>query len=121
MPRNDQKTYVVERPWGRSEFLAEDETYTIKRLIVNPGKRLSYQKHTKREEQWIIACGEALVTLNGEKIKLSAKETIHIPLESAHRVENPHPEDVLVIVEIQRGSYFGDDDTIRLEDDFGRS
>jgi mannose-6-phosphate isomerase len=108
------------RPWGTFTVLDEGETYKVKRIEVLPGKRLSYQKHSRRAEHWMIVEGEAKVTLNDQEITLGVGETIDIPIEAAHRVENPHDADQLVFIEIQRGSYLGEDDIVRLQDDFNR-
>lgn len=107
------------RPWGTFTVLDEGKTYKVKRIEVLPGKRLSYQKHSRRAEHWMIVEGEAKVTLNDEEIILRAGETIDIAVEASHRVENPHKE-LLVFIEIQRGSYLGEDDIVRLQDDFNR-
>lgn len=107
-------------PWGRWEVLLDEPTYKVKRITVLPDKRLSYQKHFKREEHWIIVEGKAMVTLDGRDILLLAGETVDIPLQAAHRIANPGP-DRLVFIEVQRGTYFGEDDIIRLQDDYGRT
>jgi len=83
------------------------------------GKRLSYQKHAKRAEHWFVVSGEAKVTLNDEEIIVPAGRSIDIPVGAAHRVENEAPE-TLVFIEVQRGTYLGEDDIVRLQDDFGR-
>ena len=93
--------------------------HKVKRLVVHPGKRLSYQLHHKRAEHWFIVSGTATVTLDGTVTKLGPGQAIDIPLEAAHRVGNDGEVDV-VLVEVQHGSYFGEDDIVRLEDDFGR-
>ncbi|MGH9898780.1 MAG: phosphomannose isomerase type II C-terminal cupin domain [Pyrinomonadaceae bacterium] len=108
-----------ERPWGSFTVLDEGETYKVKRIEVLPGKRLSYQKHKKRTEHWMVVSGTATVTLDGQDIVLQAGQTTDIPIDTAHRVENPSDEK-LIFIEIQRGTYFGEDDIIRLQDDFGR-
>ena len=109
-----------ERPWGNYTVLDDDEPdHKVKRLVVHPGKRLSYQRHSKRAEHWVIVAGTAQVTLDGVVTELHAGDSIDIPLESAHRVANAGDTDV-VLVEVQHGSYFGEDDIVRLEDDFGR-
>jgi len=109
-----------ERPWGNYTVLDDDEPdHKVKRLVVHPGKRLSYQRHSKRAEHWFIVAGTAQVTLDGGVTELHAGDSIDIPLESAHRVANAGDTDV-VLVEVQHGSYFGEDDIVRLEDDFGR-
>ncbi|MFQ5901342.1 MAG: glycosyltransferase, partial [Thermodesulfobacteriota bacterium] len=106
-------------PWGRWEVLLDEPAYKVKRITVLPGKRLSYQKHFKREEHWIMVEGCGQVTLNGKTISLDTGQAIDIPKESAHRMSNVK-KTPLVFIEVQRGSYFGEDDIIRLEDDYGR-
>ncbi|HWD54883.1 MAG TPA: phosphomannose isomerase type II C-terminal cupin domain [Acidimicrobiales bacterium] len=109
-----------ERPWGNYTVLDDDAPdHKVKRLVVHPGKRLSYQRHSKRAEHWFIVAGTALVTLDGRVIELTAGQAIDIPLEAAHRVANVGDTDV-VLIEVQHGTYFGEDDIVRLEDDFGR-
>jgi mannose-6-phosphate isomerase len=109
-----------ERPWGNYTVLDDGASdHKVKRLVVHPGKRLSYQRHSKRAEHWFIVAGTATVTLDGAVIQVPAGEAIDIPLESAHRVANEGSTDV-VLIEVQRGTYFGEDDIVRLEDDFGR-
>ena len=108
------------RPWGSFEVLDEGENYKVKRIEVLPGKRLSYQRHSRRAEHWFVVCGTAKVTLNGREILVNAGEAVDIAVETAHRVENPEPETLLVFIETQTGDYFGEDDIVRLEDDFGR-
>jgi mannose-6-phosphate isomerase len=107
------------RPWGCFAVIEEKDAYKIKRIEVLPGKRLSYQKHEKRSEHWMIVQGQAVVTLEGKEIPLNPGQAVDIPQEAAHRIFNPG-EDLLVFIEIQTGEYFGEDDIIRLEDDFGR-
>ena len=107
------------RPWGSFTVLEEREAYKVKRIEVLPGKRLSYQKHEKRSEHWMIVQGQAVVTLEGKEIPLNPGQTVDIPQRAAHRIFNPG-QDLLVFIEIQMGEYFGEDDIIRLEDDFGR-
>jgi mannose-6-phosphate isomerase len=111
-----------ERPWGNYTVLDDDAPdHKVKRLVVHPGKRLSYQRHSKRAEHWFIVAGTALVTLDGVDITLHAGDSIDIPLEGAHRIGNPVADGPdLVFIEVQRGTYFGEDDIVRLEDDFGR-
>jgi mannose-6-phosphate isomerase-like protein (cupin superfamily) len=109
-----------ERPWGNYTVLDDDAPdHKVKRLVVHPGKRLSYQRHSKRAEHWYIVAGTATVTLDGTVSVVDAGGAIDIPLESAHRIANQGSTDV-VLIEVQRGSYFGEDDIVRLEDDFGR-
>jgi len=108
------------RPWGTFTVLDEGDTFKVKRIEVLPGKRLSYQKHAQRAEHWVVVDGTAKVTLDDRDITVQAGEAIDIPIGSAHRVENPGDE-LLVFIEVQRGSYLGEDDIIRLQDDFGRA
>lgn len=108
------------RPWGTFTVLDEGENFKVKRIEVLPGKRLSYQKHAQRAEHWFVVRGTAKVTLDDREINVSAGEAIDIAVGSAHRVENPG-EELLVFIEIQRGSYLGEDDIVRLQDDFGRT
>jgi len=107
-------------PWGRWEVLLDADYCKVKRIIVNPGQRLSYQKHFKREEVWTVVQGEATITLDGKTTVHKPGDVIHIPFQAAHRMGNQGTEP-MVIIEIQRGTYFGEDDIIRLEDDYGRS
>lgn len=107
------------RPWGTYTVLEEDRGFKVKRIEVLPGKRLSYQKHAQRAEHWFVVEGTAKVTLDGEEIMVRAGEAIDIPIGAAHRVENPD-EGNLIFIEVQRGSYLGEDDIVRLQDDYGR-
>lgn len=108
------------RPWGTFTVLDEGENFKVKRIEVLPGKRLSYQKHAQRAEHWFVVQGTAKVTLEDRELNVSAGEAIDIAVGSAHRVENPGAE-LLVFIEVQRGSYLGEDDIVRLQDDFGRT
>ena len=108
------------RPWGSYTVLEEGRTFKVKRIEVQPGKRLSYQKHAQRAEHWVVVEGTAKVTLDGRDVTVRAGEAIDIPIGSAHRVENPGDED-LIFIEVQRGNYLGEDDIVRLVDDFGRT
>src|SRR4029078_12040350 len=107
------------RPWGSYTVLEEDRGFKVKRIEVLPGKRLSYQKHAQRAEHWFVVQGTAKVTLNDREIEVVAGGAIDIPVGSALRIENPESE-LLIFVEVQRGSYLGEDDIVWLDDDFGR-
>jgi len=114
-----------DRPWGYYLVLIEDNDYKVKQFVVRPGERLSLQKHLKRSEHWQVVRGKALVTVGSDLNELSLVSLdpgnyIDIPLEAYHRVESTGAED-LVIIEIQMGEYFGEDDIIRIEDDYGRA
>ncbi len=108
------------RPWGTFTVLDEGDGFKVKRIEVLPGKRLSYQKHSQRAEHWVVVQGTAKVTLDDQEINVPAGEAIDIGVGSAHRVENADTE-LLVFIEVQRGSYLGEDDIVRLQDDFGRA
>ena len=108
------------RPWGTYTVLEEAPNFKVKRIEVLPGKRLSYQKHSQRAEHWFVVEGTAKVTLDGKEITVRAGEAIDVPTGAAHRVENPGNED-LIFIEVQRGTYLGEDDIVRLEDDYGRT
>ncbi len=110
---------MVSPPWGMWEVLLDEPTYKVKRITVLPGKRLSYQKHFKRREHWMVVEGEGVVTVDGKDIHLSQGEAIDIAQEDAHRMANNGGVN-LVFIEIQQGEYFGEDDIVRLEDDYGR-
>ncbi|MEJ7624178.1 MAG: phosphomannose isomerase type II C-terminal cupin domain [Pyrinomonadaceae bacterium] len=110
-----------ERPWGTFTVLDEGSNFKVKRINVLPGKRLSYQRHSRRAEHWFVVRGTAKVTLDGTERLVKIGETIDIPIETAHRVENAEGSEILVFIEIQTGDYFGEDDIVRLDDDFGRA
>lgn len=116
----DNSPTFDQRPWGSFTVLDGTENYKVKRIEVLPGKRLSYQSHAKRAEHWYVVSGIAKVTLNGDEILVKAGESVDIGIGTAHRVENPEPTEMLVFIEVQTGEYFGEDDIVRYEDDFGR-
>jgi mannose-6-phosphate isomerase len=107
------------RPWGYFVVLSDESDHKVKRIVVHPGKRLSLQRHRFRSEHWHVIRGEALVTRNRDEIPCRGGESVDIPLGAIHRIENRGESD-LVFIEVQRGTYFGEDDIERFEDDFGR-
>jgi len=107
------------RPWGYYVVLSDEPDHKVKRIMVHPGKRLSLQRHKHRSEHWVIVKGDALVTLDDKEFQLSKGMSIDVPTGAVHRIENTGMEE-LAFIEIQQGSYFGEDDIERLEDDFGR-
>ena len=107
------------RPWGYYEILTEKSDHKVKRVTVEPGKRLSLQRHRRRSEHWCIISGEGLVTIDGNDTLLKTGQSIDINCGAIHRITNNTDRDV-VFIEVQRGDYFGEDDIERLEDDFGR-
>lgn len=107
------------RPWGQYWVLENADTHKVKRIEVNPGGRLSYQYHHKRAEVWTIVEGVGRITLDGEIKDYKAGEVAIIPLGAKHRIENATDEKC-VFIEVQHGSYFGEDDIVRIEDDYNR-
>jgi mannose-6-phosphate isomerase-like protein (cupin superfamily) len=108
-----------QRPWGYYQVLCDESDCKVKRITVFPRKRLSLQKHHHRDEHWYIIKGEATVTVGDREISLKTGQSVDIPREASHRIRNDAGEDV-VFVEVQTGSYFGEDDIERIEDDYGR-
>ncbi len=109
-----------ERPWGSFTVLDDQSTHKVKSILVLPGHRLSYQTHARRSEHWFVVAGTATVTLDGVEHDVPTGSHVDIPLRAAHRVENRGREP-LVFIEVQQGDYFGEDDIVRLSDDYGRS
>lgn len=109
-----------ERPWGKFEVLKDTDTFKSKVIDVLPGQQISYQSHNKREEHWLIVDGSGVVILNGEEIPVERGSYVKIPLQAKHRVRNTGKV-VMRFVEVQLGSYFGEDDIIRYQDDYQRS
>ena len=107
------------RPWGRYEILSESSDHKVKRIVVNAGARFSYQRHQHRAEHWFIVSGNAKVTHEGLEFEMSAGDSIDIAQGELHRLANIGSEPV-VFIEVQSGSYFGEDDIERIEDDYNR-
>lgn len=107
------------RPWGSYNVLLENDGYKIKQIIVKPKNRLSLQKHFHRNEHWIVVSGSAMVSIDGRDFFLKPNESTYIPMGSTHRLTNPGRIN-LVMIEVQVGQYLGEDDIVRLEDDFNR-
>ena len=110
----------VFRPWGSYDSIDSEDGFQVKRLIVNPGAVLSLQKHAHRAEHWIVVRGTARITLDERVFDLTVNESTYIPVGAVHRIENPGNEPVH-IVEVQCGDYLGEDDIVRLEDNYGRA
>jgi len=108
-----------ERPWGEYEILLDEKDVKVKRIRVKPNSRLSYQYHEKRREQWVVVKGNLTIVLDDEKVFRTPGESIHIPLGARHRAWNETDKNV-EFIEVQTGTYFGEDDIIRIEDDFNR-
>lgn len=108
------------RPWGHYDILLDNTACKVKRITVIPGGRLSYQKHFKRSETWVVVSGTGIFTLDDVEQEIKTGDILSIPVESAHRIHNTDSKIDLVFIEVQQGSYFGEDDIIRLDDDYGR-
>ncbi len=108
-----------DRPWGWYEVLQEAVTHKVKSIHVSPGKRLSYQRHQKRSEHWYVVDGSGEVTLDGKVQVVSKGSVIQVPQGALHRISNTGTDE-LVFIEVQTGTYFGENDIERVEDDFGR-
>ena len=110
----------VNKPWGSFEIIDEGAKYKVKKIIVNPGGKLSLQSHKHRSEHWLIASGSAEVILDEKIHSLGENDNIFIPQGSKHRLTNPGKID-LSLIEVQSGSYVGEDDIVRFEDMYGRT
>ncbi len=110
---------TAHRPWGTYTILDESNGYKVKRIVVKPGKRLSLQKHHHRSEHWVVVSGTALVTNGTKEYSVNANESTYIPMGEIHRLENVG-KIPLVMIEAQVGEYVGEDDIVRIEDDFKR-
>ncbi len=108
------------RPWGYYQVLSDEPDHKVKRIVVEPGGLLSLQRHKRRSEHWYAIAGEGVATIDDEAFSLSSGKSVDIPLGATHRMENVSNND-LVIIEVQTGTYFGEDDIERLEDKYGRT
>ena len=108
------------RPWGWFETLALGERFQVKRIVVKPGAALSLQSHVHRAEHWIVVQGTARVTVDDAVKLLTENQSVYIPLGSVHRLENPGKLP-MVLIEVQTGSYLGEDDIVRYEDVYARN
>jgi mannose-6-phosphate isomerase len=107
------------RQWGSFTILDQGQGYQVKRLEVQPGARLSLQYHEQRQEHWLLVQGCAEVTLGDRQIQMQVGDSLDIPLKAPHRIANPGTVP-LILIEVQLGSYLGEDDIVRLQDDYGR-
>jgi len=108
------------RPWGYFSVLADEPSHKVKRIVVYPKQRLSLQRHRNRMEHWYIVEGSAVVTIGEDEIPIKRGQSVDIPSGAWHRITNRGEENV-VVIEVQRGDYFGEDDIERAEDDYGRA
>ena len=108
------------RPWGHYTSIVEEQTWKVKRIEINPNSSLSLQSHKHRAEHWVVVDGTAKVEINNKTSFLQVNESIYVPKGTIHRLSNTtnYP---LIIIEIQSGSYLGEDDILRLEDNYGRN
>jgi mannose-1-phosphate guanylyltransferase/mannose-6-phosphate isomerase len=109
----------VFRPWGSYDSLENQPGFQVKRLVVNPGAVLSLQKHAHRAEHWVVVQGKARITKNDDVFDMGVNESAYIAIGDIHRIANPFDEPVHII-EVQCGDYLGEDDIVRLEDNYGR-
>ena len=109
----------AERPWGSYTVLAEGDRFKVKTIEVRPGQRLSYQQHRRRAEHWFVVAGQGTITLDGVTMDVQPGDSADVPRGAAHRIQNTGSVP-LVFVEVQHGDYFGEDDIVRLDDDYGR-
>jgi len=119
MSKLNELIRLEECPWGGYMVLLDDEKYKVKKLIINPKKRFSLQYHNKRNETWTIVKGKLKITVDKYEKIYSYGNTIFVPIGTLHRIENIGDE-VAEVIEVQTGTYFGEDDIVRIEDDFGR-
>ncbi len=110
---------TVTRPWGSFRVLEEGPTFKIKRIVVKPQEMLSLQAHHHRSEHWVVVEGVAKVVNGDQELLLRTNEATFIPVATKHRLSNPGKSD-LVIIEVQVGTYLGEDDIVRFEDRYGR-
>ena len=111
---------IGNRPWGTYYVLLDDVNCKVKKIVVNPNSRPSYQYHFKRSETWVVVEGEGKVTIDGQERDIQAGDIIEVPQECKHRIENTDSDNDLVFIEVQHGTYFGEDDIVRVEDDYDR-
>ena len=111
----------VVRPWGTYQVLHREDGCQVKKIVVNPGQRLSLQYHHRRREHWIVQAGPALITVDEREMEVEAGGHVFIPRTARHRLANQSRHQEEVIIEIQQGDYLGEDDIVRLEDDYQRS
>lgn len=117
---NNEVGKVYTRPWGSYETLRIENNYQVKSLIIQPGGRLSLQKHFRRAEHWVVVAGTPTLTVNDQSKVYQVNESVYIPKEAIHRIENFGKEPAKII-EVQVGDYLGEDDIVRIEDVYGRA
>jgi mannose-1-phosphate guanylyltransferase len=118
--KHDEFHRVVYRPWGHYDSIDNGERHQVKRITVKPGEKLSVQMHHHRAEHWVVVAGTAVVTRDEETLTLSENESVYLPIGCVHALENPG-KIPLELIEVQSGSYLGEDDIVRFEDRYGRT
>ncbi len=113
------KSNTVQRPWGSFTTLHEEERFKIKKIVVNPGGKLSLQFHKHRSEHWVVVKGKARITVGDDVNCYQENDSVYIPVSAKHRAENCE-DGHLEIIEVQYGEYLGEDDIVRIEDIYGR-
>ncbi len=108
------------KPWGRYEVLHKGSGFQVKRIEVKPGLRLSLQKHARRAEKWIVVSGSGEATLGSERLPVKTGSVVQIPAGAVHRMQNTGRRP-LIFIEVQFGDYLGEDDIVRIQDDFNRA
>lgn len=111
---------IEQRPWGSFEVLSDEPTHKVKRLVVDPGQRLSYQRHAHRSEHWVIVTGTGTVTLDGVDATVSPGDAVDVECGAKHRISNSGIAP-LVFIEVQLGTSFAESDIERFDDDYGRA
>ena len=114
-------TKPVTRPWGSFQVLHSEDGCQVKKIIVHPRQRLSLQYHHQRSEHWIVVSGPALITVDGREMAVKAGGHVFIPKTARHRLANQNERQEVVVIEVQQGDYLGEDDIVRLDDDYQRS
>ena len=109
--------YIEKKPWGTFENILEEEYCKVKKIVIKPGQRPSYQYHFKRSEHWVIVKGTAKITVDDKEKKLNQGDYVFIPLKAKHRIENTGESD-LIFIEVQTGEYFGEEDIVRVSNDY---
>jgi len=112
-------TESAERPWGSWHVLDVGAGFKVKRIVVGPHQRLSYQTHAHRAEHWVVVSGKATCVIDGDELLLGPGQSVDVAIGQAHRICNAQDEE-LVLIEVQLGDYTGEDDIVRLEDDYDR-
>lgn len=118
-PHLIENTRKVDRPWGTYDSIDKEHNFQVKRIVVNPGEKLSLQMHYHRAEHWIVVRGTGRVTCGEQTFLLTENESTYIPMGEVHRLENPGKVP-LEVIEVQSGQYLGEDDIVRIEDNYGR-